>query len=337
MSHDSGGTTAATTEVAQDESLFETRSVEKMTRGEYYRELFDTWIAAPLRILRSDYRGIFGFALIGMFILMGTIGVWIVPSPEATGPILQPAFKSMEHPLGTDSVGKDMVSLIVHSTPAMLKMVSAGAIFATSLATIIGVSAGYLGGTVDRAMMTIVDVAMTIPGLPLIIVLAAVIDPTSPYLIGILVTINAWAGSSRTIRSQVLTLRNQSYVEASRAMGLSTFTIMSKDVLPNMMPYIMMGFVGTARRVIFASAGLYFIGVLPFSTLNWGVMMNLARSNGALYSPIAAHWLWAPMMAIVLMSLGLILLAQSFDRVFNPRLRAKHQKSSDADDSEVLS
>jgi peptide/nickel transport system permease protein len=320
----------------RQESLFETTAAEEMSRFEYYREVLEIWLLAPLRVLLSDYRGLFGLLIVSLFVLMGTVGVMVIPEPRAEGPILQPAFQSLDYPLGTDSVGKDMIALVVHSTPAMLQMIAAGAVFATTMATVVGVTSGYLRGTVDQALMIVTDIAMTIPGLPLIIVLGAVFQPRDPYVIGLLLTINAWAGSARTIRSQVLTLRSESYVEASRAMGLSTFTITLKDVLPNMMPYILMGFVGTARGVIFASAGLYFIGVLPFSTLNWGVMMNLARDNGALYTPLAAHWLWVPMMAIILMSLGLIMLAQSFDRVFNPRLLAKHKKGGSSDGSEVL-
>jgi peptide/nickel transport system permease protein len=99
------------------------------------------------------------------------------------------------------------------------------------------------------------------------------------------------------------------------------------DVLPNIMPYVTINFAKSARSVIFSSVGLYFLGVLPFSTANWGVMMNQAYGQGgALYSWNSAHWLLFPMGAVILLSFGFILFAQGTDRLFNPRVRARHAK-----------
>jgi peptide/nickel transport system permease protein len=165
---------------------------------------------------------------------------------------------------------------------------------------------------------------MTIPGLPLVIVLAVALEPENPFVIGLLLTVNAWAGLARTIRSQVLSLRSESYVEASRIMGVSTPHIIYDDILPNIMPYVLINFMSAARNVIFSSVGLYFLGILPFTTLNWGVMMNLAYKNSALLTLNAAHWLIIPMFVISLLSYGLIMFSQGMDRVFNPRVRARH-------------
>jgi peptide/nickel transport system permease protein len=122
----------------------------------------------------------------------------------------------------------------------------------------------------------------------------------------------------------VLTIREESYVEAARCIGITTPTIVREEILPNIMPYVMISFVGAARYVIFASVGLYFLGILPFTTLNWGVMMNIAyRGTGALYTLNGAHTILFPMAAIVILSYGLILLSQGMDRLFNPRVRAR--------------
>ena len=120
-------------------------------------------------------------------------------------------------------------------------------------------------------------------------------------------------------------------------MGISTPRIIVKDIIPNLMPYITVNFVFAARYVMFASVGLYFLGVLPYSAQNWGVTLNFAYSNGALFSWQAAHWLLAPMIAIMGLSLGLILLGQGLDRVFNPRVRTRmagESKSTVADDDD---
>ncbi|MWG33865.1 ABC transporter permease subunit [Halomarina oriensis] len=233
----------------------------------------------------------------------------------------------LRRPFGTQDTGKDIFAQIVYATPDMLKMVAAGAVFSTGLATVWGAFSGYAGGAVDRLMMAISDIVITIPGLPLIIVLAAIIEPEDPVVVGILLSTHTWAGFSRALRSQVLTIREESYVEASRTIGVSTSSIVSRDILPNLMPLVMVNFVTGARRVIISSVALYFLGILPFSTFNWGVMMNYAYNSGALLDMAYAHWFLAPMLTIVLFSLGLILLGQGMDRIFNPRIRAKHMKS----------
>lgn len=301
-------------------------SNDVMSKQERSRRLVEEVVIAPFRVLWSDWRARVGLTLVVLYLLMGTVGVVLVePAQLNEGPRYVGPFETWEFPLGTDAMGQGVFAQIVHATPAMLKMITAGAVFGTSLGTAIGIFAGYVGGRIDRFLMWCTDVMMTIPGLPLVIILSAILEPRNPFVVGIILTINDWAGLSRTLRSQVLTLRDESYVEAARTMGISTPTILGKDVLPNLMPYISVNFVGMARSVIFASVGLYFLGILPFTTLNWGVMMNLAyNTGGALYTWETAHWLFFPMLAIVLLSLALILLAQGGDRIFNPRIRARH-------------
>jgi peptide/nickel transport system permease protein len=247
--------------------------------------------------------------------------------------MLQQPFQG-EFLLGTDQTGQSIAAGLVHSTPPILKMMASGAVFSTVMAVIWGVVAGYKGGTWDRVMMTVADIVMTIPGLPLIVVLATIWRPGNPYLVGILLSITGWAGLSRALRSQVLTLREESYVEASRILGMRNRTIMFKDILPNLMPYIMVNFVKSARGVIFAAVGLYFLGILPFTSLNWGVMMNLAYKQGALFNPNIAHWFIIPTLTVVVLSLGLILFGQGMDRLFNPRIRARHAKHTPDDEEE---
>lgn len=340
--------------VERDETPFETTSDIEVSRTDRYRAFVDGAILAPARIIWNDRRVRYGLAIVLLYFLAGTVGVMIFEFPQTNysrrliGPF-NPSYTThwfglsdfsiviggwswtftgfWTYPLGTTGVGKGILALLVHSTPFMLKMIFGGVIFSTSLGTIWGTVAGYTGGRVDRVMMTISDIVMTIPGLPLIFVLAAVWTPTNPYMIGILLCINTWAGISRSLRSQVLTVRQESYVEASRTMGIGKPSIILKDVLPNLAPLIVVYFVTGARGIIFKSVGLYFIGILPFTSLNWGVMLNLAYKANALLNMDIAYWFIAPMVTVVLISLGLILLGQGLDRVFNPRIRARHAKT----------
>jgi len=167
---------------------------------------------------------------------------------------------------------------------------------------------------------------MMLPGLPLIIVIAAVYAPENPFVVGILVSINAWAGAARGLRSQVLTIREESYVEASRIMNVPTWKILVTDVTPQLLPLILVNFVMTGRSVIFNAVGLYFLGVLPFSNTNWSVMLNDAYEAGAVTTPEILYTIVFPLLTIVLFSWALIMLAQGMDRVVNVRVRAKRSE-----------
>ncbi|WP_276256821.1 ABC transporter permease [Halomontanus rarus] len=313
---------------------FEAVADTTLTKKERYKRAIDRRYLAPIRVMWTDLRARVGLLIIAFFVSMGVIGPRVVDPPKVSeGPQLQGAFQSWAHPLGTDNLGRDVLAMIVHATPNMLLMILAGGIFTTVLATVFGTTSGYLGGRTDRVLSMMMDTVMTIPGLPLIVILAAALQPENPVVIGVILTINAWAGLARSIRSQVLAIRQNSYVEASKAMGLSTSSIIRRDIMPNIMPYVLINFVESARNVIFASVGLYFIGVLPYdSIVNWGVMIDLAyTSGGALQSLDAAHWLLAPLITITLLSFGLIMFAQGTDRMFNPRVRAQHTSTSDGD------
>jgi peptide/nickel transport system permease protein len=344
-------------ETVADELPFKTTANTTISRQEQIWQITDRTVIAPFRVMWSDWRAKVGFVIIMFYILMGTIGVLVNPTPYtgmgkkylqpfhdgwfslqpvSIGDITLPLDPRFHLILGTDAMGQGIWSQIIHATPAMLKMILAGAVFSTIVATILGTLAGYKGGLTDRSIMTLSDITMTIPGLPLVIIIAAALDPKNPYLIGLILGINNWAGLCRAIRSQVLSVRERSFVEASRAMGLSTPRILIDDIIPDLMAYISIHFVQAARRIIFESVGLYYLGILTFTTLNWGVMMNLAyTTSGSLYTWQSAHWIFTPMITVALLSVGLILFSQGMDQIFNPRIRARHVKSiSNADTDE---
>jgi peptide/nickel transport system permease protein len=327
------------TETASVDWRSEGGSSADVTRKERLKEIYDEQIRTPALVAWSDWRTRFGLLIIGVYVLMGLVavlGLWRKPS-TSQAPRYLTLFENMSYPLGTTASGVDLMALIIHSTPSILIMITAGAVWATAIAVIIGTVAGYKGGSVDRGLMSFSDLVMAIPGLPLVIILAVTLNPENPVLLGVIINISYWAGLGRSLRSQVLTIRENNYVEASRTMGVSTPRIIAKDIVPNLMPYVTVNFVFAARYVMFASVGLYFLGVLPYSTQNWGVTLNFAYSGGALFSWSAAHWLLAPMLAIMGLSLGLILLGQGLDRVFNPRVRTRmagESKSTVSDDDE---
>ncbi|WP_198408537.1 ABC transporter permease [Halorhabdus tiamatea] len=287
--------------------------------GTWFAKRFDTF-----RVAWEDWRFKTGLFVLGIFVLLGTVGVRVYPEPTMTVGVkwVEP-FQSLTYPFGTTQYGQGIFAMLVHATPTMLEMVVGGAIFATGVGTIVGVTAGYKGGRVDSVMTTITDIAMMLPALPLIIVISSIFEPQRAFIVGILVSINAWAGGARALRSQVLTIREDSYVEASRIMGVPTSKILATDIVPQLLPLILVNLVMAGRAVIFNAVALYFLGVLPYTTVNWGVMLNLAYESGAVTTPRIFYTIAFPLATIVLFSWGLIMLAQGLDRVVNVRVRAE--------------
>ena len=339
MSHEDPRSDGGTT---PEQSVFEMVSdAEPLTRQEKTARWVDVHVLTPLRIIKSDWRATAGILIIVGFALLGIIGPLVVPEPRIgqyesyLGP-----FQRMAYPFGTDGFGQPILPQLVHATPAMLKMAFAGAVLASGLGIVIGTTAGYKGGFVDTALMSVTDIFLTIPGLPLIIVLLSIFPgvTANPFFIGFLLAIDNWPGLARALRSQVLTIRESSYIEAGRAMGRSSPAILWDDIIPQLMPYITINSAKAARRVIFESVALFFLGILPSTMFNWGVMMNYAFKQGAAVSNPgrAGHWLYFPMLVLLVFSLGLILLSQGMDRIFNPRLRARHEETTGGGDEQYL-
>ncbi|WEL17116.1 ABC-type dipeptide/oligopeptide/nickel transportsystem, permease component [Halorhabdus sp. SVX81] len=361
---------------------YDAEDAVEVTLRDRMQEFYRNRIYEPGVVVFDDWRFIVGGFILLMYVLVATIGVWLVPYPNQPSPftaemrlapafdwhsllniggfnLAYPTFHDLANPLGTTQTGRSIFGLVVHSTPKMMIMVISGGVFATVIATLLGTVAGYKGGRVDGAISMFIDIAMTIPGLPLVMVLAlafkdltvfgigigfnqlgALPEPFNvlrPATIGMIIMINYWGGLGRAIRSQVLTLRQENYVEASRTMGVSSWKIILKDVIPNLMPYILINFVNAARFVVFSAVGLYYLGVLPTDVANWGVMINDAYRQGAIAGLSIWNWLFPPVVAMLILALGLILLSQSLDRVFNPRVRTKLSSFDeiDSDDDDI--
>jgi peptide/nickel transport system permease protein len=343
----------------QDVNLFqqieaETRDTAPMDQNERVRATLEQWVVVPFKIIWDDTRTKVGSVILAFYILMGTLGVVVIDTPTMNeGPSFLGMFNPQytNHPLGlpdfsvagwtytgiwtfpfgTDNWGVDLLSQAVHATPPMLLMALSGGLFMTALAVVVGTVAGYRRGRIGQILMTITDIQITIPGLPLLIVLAMAIEPKNPILVGILLSIDGWPNLARALYSQVLSIREDSYVEASRVIGEGSTSIIRDDVLPNVMPYVMIHFMQNTIRVIHASVALFFLGALPFTHTNWGVMLERAFNNVSLMTLSGWNWLLLPILLIGGLGFGTILLSQGMDRLFNPRVRARHT-DTDIDD-----
>ncbi|MDH5440689.1 MAG: ABC transporter permease [Candidatus Bathyarchaeota archaeon] len=279
-----------------------------------------------LREVTSSIRGKVGFSVTLVFVLMATIGPIVLPL-EFTSFNLEKAYSppSFEHPLGCDYFGRDVLRMIIAGSREVLMVGILAALLTTAIALIIGLTAGFMSGVFDATLMTIADIVLTIPGFPLLLVLASTVlskamDPLS--LAGVL-SITAWAGLSRSIRSQVLAIKEREFIEAARCLGLRRIQIIFVEILPNLLPYIVTITILGVTGAIYAQIGLFTLGVAPYSSINWGVMLNNAiQQAGAIHSTKYMNLL-APAFFIILLQLGLITLSGSLDETLNPRLRTK--------------
>ncbi|ELZ19944.1 binding-protein-dependent transport systems inner membrane component [Halosimplex carlsbadense 2-9-1] len=330
----------------------ESENVAQMSRREQWADVYDSWLVTPFEIIWEDTRTKVGSIILLGYVLMGTLGVVITRPPELNdGPAYLGAFNSdyviqplgipeftvfgwtytgiWKFPLGTNNWGVGIMEQAVHATPDMLLMALAGGGFMTVVAVLTGTLAGYKRGLVGRAILTAIDIQITIPGLPLLIVVAVALSPSNPILVGILLSIDGWPNLARSLYSQVISTREESYVEASRTIGLGSGSIIRDDILPSVMPYVMINFMRNTVRVIHASVALYFLGALPLTRNNWGIMLNKAFDYVSLLTLDNMNWILVPIALIGGLGFSTILLSQGLDRLFNPRVRARHSDDDD--------
>ncbi len=289
------------------------------------------WVIVPLRIIVSNKKALVGFVMLLFYLWMATLGPYMVPPPGQSfecDPYQPPTIlkwpPDFSHPLGCDYMGIDIWKQIVHGAPEVLTIAFIAGLITTLVGVTVGIVSGYLGGTVDSVLMAATDVVMTIPGLPLLIVLATIIRTADPLVVGLMLSVTAWAGLARSVRSQVLSIRAREFIEAAKALGLPTWHIVFREIMPNLMSYIAVNFVFATVGAIYSAVGLYFLGMLPFKSNNWGVMLNMAyQQAGAMYGLEMIHYLLAPIIAIVGFQVSLILFSYAIDEIFNPRLRAR--------------
>jgi len=274
-----------------------------------------------LKNMSRNKIGFLGFLMFIGFVLMTTVGPKFVP--EETSADLTAIYQhpSRTHPLGTDSQGKDILAQIVHGGADILQMALLTGVISTFIGVTLGSLSAIIGGGFDSFLTTLADVWLTIPRFPLLAVLATLIQLNSVVTLALLLSVLSWAGLYRAIRAQVFSLKERDYVEAAVALDLGLRHIIFSEVLPNMMSYIAISFTFAMTAAIYAQVGLVFLGLVPL-TRNWGVMINLAWTQGAIFFRDSIYFIMAPVTAIALFQLSIVWMSRSLEEVFNPRLRS---------------
>ncbi len=276
---------------------------------------------------RLNNKLLIGLGLIMFILLLSFLGplVWDVRMARAAStPLnLPPAWAAggtWQHPLGTESMGRDMLSLIITGAPASLRVGFIAAGIGMLVGIVLGFTAGFLGGWIDAVIRTVADAVLTIPALAVLIVIAAFVRAISIEHMALLLALFAWPGPTRLIRAQVLTLRERGYVRMARLSGASTTSIMFKEMMPNLLPYLAASLVGNVSAAILAATSLEALGLGPARIPTLGMTIFHAIRGAAILRDM--WWWWGfPILVLVIIFIGLFLIAIGLDEVANPRLR----------------
>ncbi len=236
----------------------------------------------------------------------------LVVSNPAIGPV---------HLLGTDTQGRDIFTHIVHGGRELILVAVGAGVVSTLIAVILGSSAAIFGGVIDQILSAFTNLILAIPQFPLLVVLAGLLSLTSPFFLALLIGILSWPTLMRSVRSQVLSLRERDYVEAAVALDLGTRHIMFREILPNMVSYIAVHLIFSITAAMYSQIGLVVLGLAPINNYTWGVMLYFGRSRGTMFNPEGASMVLAPVIAIALFQVFMIMFARSLEEMFDPRLR----------------
>ncbi|HEY1180511.1 MAG TPA: ABC transporter permease [Phytomonospora sp.] len=265
--------------------------------------------------------GFTGMCLVAAILLFVFGGRFFVDhrNPTNADAIWEPM--SGAHWLGTNFEGKDTFTKLVLGGAEPIWVGALAAVITVIIAVVLGALAGYLRGRFDDLVLQLTDITMTMPFITVLIIIASYFREISPWMVGLIIGLLTWPFLTRSIRAQVLSLKEREFIEAAQLQNLGTMRIVFVDILPNMAGYIFINFIIAVTNAIYAIVGLYLLGLLPSTAENWGLMIQQAWQNSAYLLPRALPFLLAPLAMIALFQVGLVLVTRSLEQALNPRLR----------------
>jgi peptide/nickel transport system permease protein len=261
-----------------------------------------------------------GVLLLAVIVLLAIIGPYLVPysASERSGAPFEPP--SVGHWLGTNDMGQDIVAELVKGARTSLFVGIMAAVLATLIGTIVGLLSGYAGGWLDSLLMRIVDISLTLPFLPLMIVIAVYMGPSLITQV-MVITLVMWAGKARKIRAQTLSLRSRGAVLAAQSMGAGPFYLLSRHIFPSVFPLIIPQFVQAVNVSIMMESSLSFLGMGDPLSKSWGSILFYANSRSAFLTEAWMWWVIPPGVCIVMTVLGFSFIGYFLEERVNPRLR----------------
>ncbi len=267
-----------------------------------------------------------GFILL-LILLFGLLGplfwdtelAFTASSPVNLPPVWDKGGKP-DHPLGTESNGRDMLAQLIVGIPASLKVGLVAASIGMGVGILLGSLAGYMGGWIDHVIRTLTDSVITIPSLMVLISIAAYVKMTDTTAMALVLALFAWPGPTRLIRSQVLTLRERGYVRMALLSNVPALEIMLVEMAPNMLPWLAASLTGGVSGAILGAAGLEALGIGPTRVPSLGLIINYALRSSALVRGMVWWWL-PPIITLIIIFTAFFLMTIGLDEIANPRLR----------------
>ena len=274
-----------------------------------------------MRLLHSDPKTSAGIALLATVLLFSLGAPMFTPHDPVERIGASHEAPSATHILGTTQLGRDVFAQTIYGGRTSIMIGVLAGVIATSIAIVLGVTAGYFRGLIDNILTSLINIVMVIPGIPLLLVLAAMLGKVSPLMIGVIIGLTSWAWGSRVVRAQTMSICNREFVHAAEVLGERKFRILFWEVLPNMISILSNAFIGTVIYAITAEATLEFLGFGDPLSVTWGIMLYNAHNSAAMR--VGAWWeLFGPCMGLMLLGAGLTLINFSLDEISNPRLKA---------------
>jgi len=297
-------------QTAKARALEESVGAEPIVRDDG-RAAAQTW-----RAFRREPLGMISLGVLVLLTLIAIFAPLIAPYPPSYGEaVLKPP--SAEHWFGTDSLGRDVFGEVVWGSQQSILVAVAASAIAIVLGTFVAVVGAYFR-RLDSVISVVVDLTLSLPVLPLMILVAALVGPSTATIIAVVAAFS-WPEVTRLVRSQALTVVRLPYVDAARLMTSSPLWIIGRHIVPAVTPVIVVSVVVTASRAVLSAAGLAFLGLGDPNVWSWGRILYEAQQSGAMSS---AWWLTLfPSLAILLLVLSATLLSITYNDARNPRAR----------------
>ena len=236
----------------------------------------------------------------------GAFGRWIPAGPG--------------HPLGTDGHGRDLLTDFLAGLRTTLFIGFLAGLVASTVGIMVGFLSAYEGGWIDAVLLTVTNMLIVIPSYPILVAIAMVTTELNVATMAIILALFSWPFSARTIRAQVMTMKERAYVELAKVSGQGDFAIIFTEILPNLVPYLLMGFAFSVVGAMVAEVGIEAIGLGPSNIITLGLMINYANGWGV-YSMGRMWILLVPVGALVLIFMAITMINRGMEEYLNPRLQ----------------
>lgn len=276
-----------------------------------------------LRVIVENKKILIGLCMTAGWYLFAIVASYVSPhKPTTIGDVPVNLPPSWEHPLGSDPLGRDIFTQLVYASVNSIQIGFTAGIVSFTVATLLGLIAGYHGGILDSIISMVTEVFITIPSLAILLIVAAVIGRIEVMTMALLLAVFGWAFPCKVLRSQALVLREHGFVKLAKLSGANGLEIVIKSILPNMLPFLGAWFAFVVIGAMEAEAGLELIGLGPQTSVSLGLMLHWAMRHVA-FTRGLVHWWLPPALVLVWIFVGLFIVSFALDEIGNPKLKVK--------------